>query len=344
MTDLLAKTDVTDPATTDSDFQDGIGAMYDFLSEGAMSSTRDAQTIATGVITPVKGFIVADTEAAAATDNLDNILVTSLGAKVIFLRGTSAARVITIRHNQGGTGQVTLLNAVPAILDTVNKVICLSYNTSTTSWEELWRSWGLYVPSAADKTAAKTALSMGTASAVDTGTSPGNVPLISDLGALAFLGSTTVALGGTGRSTLTAHALMMGNGTGAMAMLAAAAAGLVLTSTGTTTDPSYQAPAIPAGTPVITVSGSNWKIVLGAYMLQGGLGTSQSSAGGAVNTFGWAFGAVPLHVSYQAISLTQSAFTTGYNPDSATNTWTATTFKAIASRTGSMSWIAFGAI
>ena len=179
MTDLTAKTDLTSGSTTEAAVQAAFGAMYDFISENAMSSGRYAGAIATGSLTPTKGFVVVDTEGSAASDNLDNILPTTLGAKVVILRCANATRVVTVRHNQTGTGQITLRDGASAVLDSTFKTLILSYNTSTTSWEEVWRSWGLFTPQTADKSAARGELGLGTSAIVDTGTSGAVLGLLS---------------------------------------------------------------------------------------------------------------------------------------------------------------------
>lgn len=51
----------------------------------------------------------------------------------------------------------------------------------------------------------------------------------------------TVAKGGTGATTLTAHGVVLGNGTSAVAITAAGTSGQVLTSNGASADPTFQA-------------------------------------------------------------------------------------------------------
>jgi hypothetical protein len=52
----------------------------------------------------------------------------------------------------------------------------------------------------------------------------------------------TAAQGGTGLTTLTAHAVLIGNGTGTLNFAPEVSAGYVLTDNGSGTDPTFQAP------------------------------------------------------------------------------------------------------
>jgi hypothetical protein len=65
-------------------------------------SIQEILTVATGSITPTKPHLVVDTEASAATDDLDTIDVTNLvtGTEIL-LRPLSGARTVVIKHNTG---------------------------------------------------------------------------------------------------------------------------------------------------------------------------------------------------------------------------------------------------
>lgn len=78
-------------------------------------------------------------------------------------------------------------------------------------------------------------------------------------------GVAVVAGGGTGLATLTAHAVMLGEGTGNVAFAAPSTVGQVLTSNGATSDPSFQ--AIPASGLVAT--GATNGSVIGTVSLTG---------------------------------------------------------------------------
>lgn len=59
-------------------------------------------------------------------------------------------------------------------------------------------------------------------------------------------GVVPVSTGGTGRSTLTNHGVLVGAGTGAITQLSAGSAGQVLQSGGASADPSYSTPTYPS--------------------------------------------------------------------------------------------------
>lgn len=92
-------------------------------------------TIAGGIVTVAKGYNAVDTEAAAATDDLDTITPgTNVGeGSVIILRAANVARVVTLKD---GTGNL-LLNGDYA-LSATDRTITLVYNG--TNWSEVARS------------------------------------------------------------------------------------------------------------------------------------------------------------------------------------------------------------
>ena len=72
------------------------------VSEVPHVQAPEALGIVLGKVTPSKGFLKLDTENTAPTDDLDNIVATNLGQKIIFVQSTSDARVITLKHNASG--------------------------------------------------------------------------------------------------------------------------------------------------------------------------------------------------------------------------------------------------
>jgi len=268
MTDLPTKTDLTSGTATEGEFQAAIGDLYDFLAQLLGGSAREAVTISAGTITPNFPNLTVDTESAAAADNLSIIAPTNIGAKLVMLRCTSNARAITLLHEDGGTGQLSLTGAANILLDDTKKIIVLSYNSSSTKWEEVWRNWGAFAPSAADKTAALTALGLGSAASLTAAqvcqvsnnlseltctaaTARTNLGLgslaIQAASAIAVTGGSitgitdlTVADGGTGRSSLTDHGVVIGAATAGVNVTSAGTAGQVLTSNGASADPTFQ--------------------------------------------------------------------------------------------------------
>lgn len=103
-------------------------------------------------------------------------------------------------------------------------------------------------------------------------------------GTITLAGTLIVGNGGTGRTTLTNHGVLVGAGTGAITQLAAAAAGTLLAGQGTGSDPSFTA------TPTLGITGS----VLGTLALAGsstGLVTVQPQAAAGTYNFNLPTGA-----------------------------------------------------
>lgn len=111
-----------------------VGDQADAISQLFGSADVSATVIATGSITPSSGMITVDTEASAATDDLSNILTTNLhDGAVIAVASLNAGRVVTAKHNAGGAGQITLVDATDRDLET-DKYLLLQ--RSGTDWLE----------------------------------------------------------------------------------------------------------------------------------------------------------------------------------------------------------------
>jgi hypothetical protein len=263
MTDLPDKTDLTSGATTEAEFQGAIGALYDYIQELVTGATPELNDIVLGEITPTSTFITVDTENDTSSDDLDNILFTNIGPKVIFVRSLSSARSVVLKHLAGGSGQLYLHGEADVTINNVNKLIVLYYNVASSRWEELWRNWGLHTPVAGDVADVKTTLDFGTAADVDTGTDPDEVPLNSQLGALAYLATinnaalladlvitgakianATIAVSKLANST--AGGVVGFNASGVATVIAPGTAAHVLTSNGPTLAPTYQAVTVPS--------------------------------------------------------------------------------------------------
>lgn len=92
-------------------------------------------TIATGIITPTRALHRVDTEAAAASDNLDTITSTANDyGLVLKLCPVSAARVVTIRD---GVGNIDLANGNYVLDDADKFIYLLNWNGR---WKEIARS------------------------------------------------------------------------------------------------------------------------------------------------------------------------------------------------------------
>lgn len=93
-------------------------------------------TIAAGVVTATKGIHSIDTESAAATDDLTNILQTNLpDGSLLYVRCVSASRVVVLKHAAGGTGQLSLKGGADVSLNDTKKWVLLK--RSGALWEEI---------------------------------------------------------------------------------------------------------------------------------------------------------------------------------------------------------------
>lgn len=186
MTDLPNKSLIISPTTTEAQFQSGLGDLYDYIAQLVSGCPPEAYELSSNTITPNTSFIKVETEGFIATDILSNILISSLGAKVIFIKGNSSTRVVTLAHQGGGTGQLYFNDGQDKVLDNENKIVAMYYETSSNTWRELWRNWGVYSSGTSDRTQISQTLGLGTVANYFTGTASNNIPLNSDLGDLAF--------------------------------------------------------------------------------------------------------------------------------------------------------------
>ncbi len=132
------------------------------------------KTIASGSVTPDEDacfWILVDTEAAAASDDLDRLGVTNIpNGAIVILQAANTARTVVVRHGQGGSGQFLNANVANFSLDDTEKFIMYRYSSSGTSFVELTRGWG------ADVAALRAYLALGTAAVLNVGTGASDLP------------------------------------------------------------------------------------------------------------------------------------------------------------------------
>lgn len=108
--------------STAATVRDAINALRDLLASVPGVAQRVSVTIASGVAAPwtswgatipAGGLIRVDTEGSAAADDLDRIdpdglldAASSTASRLIMLSSVDAGRVVTIRHAQGGSGEI----------------------------------------------------------------------------------------------------------------------------------------------------------------------------------------------------------------------------------------------
>lgn len=132
---------ISDNARTQAQVQTALEDIVASLRQipGA-SQVELTNTIASGSITPAGsgGVIVVDTEAAAATDDLTNIVTTNYpDGACLLLRNSNAARVVTMKSLAGGAGQFNLDRTVDYVLDDTKKWILLQRRSA--DWYEIFR-------------------------------------------------------------------------------------------------------------------------------------------------------------------------------------------------------------
>jgi hypothetical protein len=141
MTDFPAAGHISNSARTETevktDFDNWLGATKQL--PGALPQTT--LILASDQITPTREAHLVDTQAAAATDNLAQILTTNLPDGSYFRMAiVSNSRVVVVKHAAGGTGQISLVNAVDFTMD--NTTMSLLLQRNGTVWEERDRFYG----------------------------------------------------------------------------------------------------------------------------------------------------------------------------------------------------------
>lgn len=94
-------------------------------------STGAVKTIASGAITITDSFHTVDTEASAASDDLDTINGGNSG-DILYLAAANDARTVVLKH---GTGNIYLNGGTDVSLDTDDKTIKLFYHNSV--WSDI---------------------------------------------------------------------------------------------------------------------------------------------------------------------------------------------------------------
>lgn len=125
----------------------------DFVADLLGGAAREALTIASGAVVPGDGtsggVIVVDTEAAAASDDLTNITTTNTpNGRLLLVYCANASRVVTVKHNAGGAGQIQLKDSTDFVLNALDKWVLLQLRSTT--WVEIERGYGVDYPGLQD--------------------------------------------------------------------------------------------------------------------------------------------------------------------------------------------------
>lgn len=98
-------------------------------------------TISSGSVTATRAMHTIDTEGDAAADDLTNVDISGVSAFVIMLRQEASARVVTLKHEAGSAGQLSLLGGQDLVLDATSKRVLFWIDTgaSPTTLREIGR-------------------------------------------------------------------------------------------------------------------------------------------------------------------------------------------------------------
>jgi hypothetical protein len=112
-----------------------------FIAEMPGGAAETTLTIAGGSVTAALGEHAIDTEAAAALDDLDNILLDNRpDGALLLIRAANAAHVVRLRHNVGADGKLILKGGINCRLEGTGGFLLLK--RTGTQWEEVFRSLG----------------------------------------------------------------------------------------------------------------------------------------------------------------------------------------------------------
>lgn len=135
MTALFAANYINNAARTKAQMKQALEDLRNVIAEQPGGGLEQALTIAAGSITPAAGTargLIVDTEAAAATDDLTNIVQTNApDGSLLLLRNTNAARTVVVKHNAGGAGQITLAGSADrSLVDTKTYLLLMRVGTA----------------------------------------------------------------------------------------------------------------------------------------------------------------------------------------------------------------------
>lgn len=148
-------------ASQQTNFENWLAATRMLL--GAQTQTV---TISSGSITPDSPNIKVDTEASAASDDLDFLVMTNYteDGRLVILSAANDARTVVVRHNITGSGKFFLHGAANFSLDDDKKQLIV--RKEGTVWVEVARSYG------GDAAKQRTDLGLGSAAVLNASATP----------------------------------------------------------------------------------------------------------------------------------------------------------------------------
>jgi hypothetical protein len=141
MTTLPAAGYLSNAARTEAEMKQALEDKRSVIAEQPGGATPTTLTIAAGVVTATLGSHTIDTEAAAASDDLDTIgQGNHPEGRLLLIRAAAPGRTVVARHNIGGAGKLVLSDGADFPLDSTKKWLLLQ--RVGTTWEEVLRSYG----------------------------------------------------------------------------------------------------------------------------------------------------------------------------------------------------------
>lgn len=134
-----------DPSHTNADLAGELEDVRDFVSNRPGGGPRTELTISSGAVVPgVRdhgGCFTIDTEGDGSADDLDVITYTNMPeGSLITVYGENASRVVTLKHGNGGSGEMLMTDSADFVLDAVDKWV--SFERRSSSWVEIQRFEG----------------------------------------------------------------------------------------------------------------------------------------------------------------------------------------------------------
>lgn len=135
--DISTWGNTTTGATVIDDIQAILAATLELPGAEAFSEL----VISSGVVVASSAAHTINTESGDIADNLDKIQVTNVrNGAVLVIRPANTGHVVTVRHMQGGSGQIYLASTGTYIMDSINSALVLQLVGTT--WFEVARISG----------------------------------------------------------------------------------------------------------------------------------------------------------------------------------------------------------
>lgn len=129
---------IRDSARTETEMKDAFENWLATTKQAPGGAVISTLTIASGAVTPTTGVHQLETEAAAGTDDLTNIVQTNLpDGSLLWLSTASSSHDVVLKHAAGGAGQIRLCTGVDFTILTNQMWILLRRNG--TLWDEITR-------------------------------------------------------------------------------------------------------------------------------------------------------------------------------------------------------------